>query len=76
MPEYTTHVGLVLRWETGAKQRVTINGEREKVLYEGDDIKKAGETYSYAIRHYTQREAAAEFGAEAEVPYVRPPRED
>ena len=69
MKTFTTHTGLVLALDGS---RVTITGEREKVLYDGDNKAEALLIYSYAVRHYVQRQIASEVDpeAEAEVPYV------
>jgi hypothetical protein len=62
MATHNTHVGLVLAWTQAGKQhRVTITGEHEKVLYEGDDMGKAKAVWDYTKEHYEQRRVAREF---------------
>lgn len=58
---FETHVGLTLRYvQKGRLQQVTITGDREKVLYEGGDKRRAKATYAYAVEVYKQRRIAGE----------------
>ena len=63
MPEYVidwTPARLVLKWQGGKTHRVTLTGDREKVLYEGDEhgMGEAKKVYDYWVAHYEARKAA------------------
>lgn len=81
MATYETHVGLLLRWEN---ERVTIEGDRVKLLYPIDedyDAAEAQAVYDAVQEHYEQRKFAQEEGAktspeeaqkkEAQVGFIR-----
>ena len=84
MPNFTTktEVPLKVEWKTGPINRVTITGEREKLLYEGDDATFAREVYDGVVAHYGAREKARtdnsakgkaeQDRAEAAVDYIPP----
>jgi hypothetical protein len=56
MPEYKTHVGLVLTLsEVDGNYRVLLTGDRVKVVYEGKDKDKADTVYAETVAHYAQR---------------------
>ena len=50
-----TPAHLVLEWVQGDTQRVTLTGDREKVLYEGDNFGKANSVYQKVMAHYEKR---------------------
>lgn len=55
---YRTHTGLTLRYERledGKTDRVTIEGDRVKVLYEGDSFGAAMRVYQGVKEHYEER---------------------
>ena len=76
MAKYVTHTSPALTLEMSRHDliyRVTITGDRTKLLYEGRDAARALEVYDYTKEHYEQRRLALELDgeeAEREVPYT------
>lgn len=53
---YKTHTGLTLSWNTAQEwNEVILAGEREKLLYEGNDGDKARAVFEETKAHYEQR---------------------
>ena len=62
MPKYEitfTHDPLTLeRVQEGNLHRVTLTGDRRKVLYEGKDVREATDIYDAVVEHYEARKTA------------------
>lgn len=53
---YKTHTGLLLTFrDENGHYRVTLRGDREKLLYAGDDERDARRMYKEVKAHYEQR---------------------
>ena len=58
MPDYVidwTKAKLLLRWTKGEPHRVSLIGDREKLLYEGNSTLVAQKTYTQTMKHYEAR---------------------
>lgn len=57
--EYLTHTNLTLALiEDADGCRVTLTGDRTKILYEGDDKDEAKDIYDEVVAHYDERKEA------------------
>lgn len=59
MAEYLTHTGLTLKWEQDEEKLhlVTLNGDRQKVLFHGANMGEAAKVYRDTKAHYEKRKA-------------------
>lgn len=63
--QFRTFNGLLLEWSHDP-ERVTLSGDREKVLYEGANEDEARNVYRATMSHYQFREKHKEQEAEEE----------